>query len=107
LLREEPLYECVQRAAHLFASGVNLRRAIEEGCSRTGGDELSRTGQGGGQGLAIPIGDRTCVRPFGLAVTYARLGRKDLALSALEQAFDRRDIQLTEINVEPACDGLR
>jgi hypothetical protein len=47
------------------------------------------------------------VRPFGLALTYARLGRKDLALSALEQAFDRRDIRLTEINVEPACDGLR
>jgi hypothetical protein len=30
LLREKPLYECVERAAHLFASGGNLRQAIEE-----------------------------------------------------------------------------
>jgi hypothetical protein len=47
------------------------------------------------------------VTPFGLAVVYARLGAKDPALGALEQAFTRRDVQLTEARVEPAFDGLR
>ena len=35
--------------------------------------------------------------PFGLAVIYARLGNKELALTSLEQAFEQRDVQLTEI----------
>jgi hypothetical protein len=40
-------------------------------------------------------------------VIYARLGNKDLALTSLEQAFEQRDVQLTEMNVEPAFDVLR
>jgi tetratricopeptide (TPR) repeat protein len=47
------------------------------------------------------------VTPFGLAVIYAQLGNKDLALISLEQAFEQRDVQLTEMNVEPAFDVLR
>jgi hypothetical protein len=40
-------------------------------------------------------------------VIYAHLGDKDGALSSLEQAFDRKDVQLIEINEEPAFDALR
>ena len=47
------------------------------------------------------------VTPFGLAVIYARLGNKALALTSLEQAFEQRDVQLTEMDVEPAFDVLR
>ena len=37
----------------------------------------------------------------------SRLGSKDLALSALQEAYKRRDVQLTEMQVEPAFDVLR
>jgi TolB-like protein/DNA-binding winged helix-turn-helix (wHTH) protein/Tfp pilus assembly protein PilF len=47
------------------------------------------------------------VSPFGLAVIYSRLGSRDLALSALQEAYERRDVQLTEMQVEPAFDVLR
>jgi TolB-like protein/DNA-binding winged helix-turn-helix (wHTH) protein len=47
------------------------------------------------------------VTPFGLAVIYSRLGSKNLALSALQEAYERRDVQLTEMQVEPAFDVLR
>jgi TolB-like protein/DNA-binding winged helix-turn-helix (wHTH) protein/Tfp pilus assembly protein PilF len=47
------------------------------------------------------------VSPFGLAVIYSRLGSKELALSALQEAYERRDVQLTEMQVEPAFDVLR
>jgi hypothetical protein len=45
--------------------------------------------------------------PFGLAGIYAGVGRKDLGLDALEQAFERRDVQLREIKVEPAFERIR
>ncbi len=38
---------------------------------------------------------------------YARLGNRELALTSLEQAFKQGDVQLTEMDVEPAFDGLR
>jgi len=43
----------------------------------------------------------------GLAILYARLGEKQKALQALEQAYDERQLHMTEIGVEPAFDTLR
>ena len=43
----------------------------------------------------------------GLAILYARLGEKEKALQALEQAHIERQVHLTEIGVEPAFDTLR
>jgi len=43
----------------------------------------------------------------GLAILYARLGEKEEALQALEQAYKERQFHMTEIGVEPAFDTLR
>lgn len=43
----------------------------------------------------------------GLAILYARLGEKERALQALEQAYKERQIHMTEIGVEPAFDIVR
>jgi tetratricopeptide (TPR) repeat protein len=42
-----------------------------------------------------------------LAILYARLGEKQKALQALEQAYKERRLHMTEIGVEPAFDTLR
>jgi TolB-like protein/DNA-binding winged helix-turn-helix (wHTH) protein len=43
----------------------------------------------------------------GLAILYARLGEKEKALQALEQAYDERQLHMTEIGIEPAFDALQ
>ena len=43
----------------------------------------------------------------GLAIIYARLGDKENALRSLEQAYEERQLAMTEIRVEPAFDELR
>lgn len=43
----------------------------------------------------------------GLAILYVRLGDKEKALQALEQAYQERQLHMTEIGIEPAFDGLR
>jgi len=42
-----------------------------------------------------------------LAIIYARLGEKEKALQVLEQAYQERQLHMTEIAVEPAFDVLR
>jgi TolB-like protein/DNA-binding winged helix-turn-helix (wHTH) protein len=118
-----------ERAAHLFASTGDLQKAMEEDAKARlqSGEQaeqviakknlqLNAVKQGGTPGywntqLALSQDKsnppEAYTTSFGLAVIYARLGEKDSALSALEQAYDRRDVQLTEINEEPAFDGLR
>lgn len=41
-----------------------------------------------------------------LAIIYARLGEKEKALEALEQAYQERQLHMTEIGIEPAFDVL-
>jgi tetratricopeptide (TPR) repeat protein len=118
-----------ERAAHLFANNGDFREAIEEDAHARllSGEQAEKViasrdlqwkalAEGGAQSYwqmqwklsqeqpEPPEGYGT---PFGLAVIYARLGKKELALTSLEQAFARRDVQLTEMDVEPAFDGLR
>lgn len=117
-----------ERAAHLFGYTGNLQEAIEEDARARllSGQQaeqviaekdlqMAALRQGGAQGYwraqlrlsrEMFQPPEAYAKPFGLAVIYARLGLKDLALSSLERAFDSRDVQLTEINVEPAFDGL-
>ncbi|HTT33295.1 MAG TPA: winged helix-turn-helix domain-containing protein [Methylomirabilota bacterium] len=45
--------------------------------------------------------------PYGMAIVYARLGEKQKALHALENALDQHILAMTEIGVEPALDPLR
>ncbi len=47
------------------------------------------------------------VRPYGLAIIYAHLGKKDEAFESLESALAERDTQMTELAVEPQFDALR
>src|SRR5215468_8933069 len=42
----------------------------------------------------------------GLAIIYVRLGEKEKALQALEQAYNERQLHMTEIGIEPAFDSL-
>jgi len=42
----------------------------------------------------------------GLAIIYVRLGEKEKALQALEQAYNERQLHMTEIGIEPAFDPL-
>lgn len=47
------------------------------------------------------------VPPAALAILYAGLGEREMALDALERAFAARDPQLQYLNVEPHYDSLR
>jgi TolB-like protein/DNA-binding winged helix-turn-helix (wHTH) protein/Tfp pilus assembly protein PilF len=118
-----------ERAAHLFVCTGDFKQAIEEDARARllSGEQaeqviaekalqLNALTQGGARSYwqvqldlsrEKPHPPEAYVTPFGLAVVYARLGAKDPALGALEQAFTRRDVQLTEARVEPAFDGLR
>jgi tetratricopeptide (TPR) repeat protein len=118
-----------ERAAHLFASQGDFQRAIEEDArARMLSGELAETviarrdlalksvAQGGAPSYWQSQLDASrqpeqppeaYASPFGLAVIYSRLGLRKEALNELEKAFDERDVYLTEINVEPAFDGLR
>jgi eukaryotic-like serine/threonine-protein kinase len=44
---------------------------------------------------------------YGAAILYARIGDKQKALDALENALEERVVAMTEIGVEPALDPLR
>ncbi len=44
---------------------------------------------------------------FGAAVIYSHLGETTEALDSLEAAYDRRELAMTELAVEPAFDALR
>jgi TolB-like protein/DNA-binding winged helix-turn-helix (wHTH) protein/Tfp pilus assembly protein PilF len=118
-----------ERAAHLFVCTGDFKQAIEEDArarllSGEQADQviaekamqLNALTQGGARSYwqmqldlsrKKPHPPEAYVTPFGLAVVYAHLGTKDSAFGALEQAFNRRDVQLTEARVEPAFDGLR
>jgi TolB-like protein/DNA-binding winged helix-turn-helix (wHTH) protein/Tfp pilus assembly protein PilF len=118
-----------ERAAHLFVCTGDFKQAIEEDARARllSGEQAEQViaekalqvnalTQGGARSYwqmqldlsrEKPHPPEAYVTPFGLAVVYARLGAKDPALGALEQAFTRRDVQLTEARVEPAFDGLR
>ena len=43
----------------------------------------------------------------GLSILYVRIGEKEKALTALERAYQERQLHMTEIGVEPAFDQLR
>ena len=43
----------------------------------------------------------------GFSILYVRIGEKEKALSALERAYEERQLHMTEIGVEPAFDELR
>ena len=118
-----------ERAAHLFGYTGDLRLAIEEDAQArllsgeqaeqviaTKDLESKALAEGGALSywraqLTLsrekPNPPEAYATSFGLAVIYGELGLKDSALNTLEQAFERRDVQLTEINVEPAFDGFR
>lgn len=44
---------------------------------------------------------------YGAAILYARMGEKEKALDALDNALQERVVAITEIGVEPALDPLR
>ena len=46
-------------------------------------------------------------RPFGLADVYCHLGDKDNAFANLEIAYTQRDMQMTELAIDPEFDPLR
>jgi tetratricopeptide (TPR) repeat protein len=118
-----------ERAAHLFTYTGDLKKAIVEDAQARllSGEraeqviadrdqQMNALRQRGAQGYWQAQLDlsrekfhppEAFVSPFGLAVIYSRLGSKDLALSALQEAYERRDVQLTEMQVEPAFDVLR
>jgi len=50
---------------------------------------------------------RTPVPPFVIATMYARLGRKDEAISWLEKGYEERDFRMTLISVSFEFDGIR
>lgn len=47
------------------------------------------------------------IAPTLLANNYVRLGKRDQAFAALEQAFEARDPALVRLTIEPLYDGLR
>lgn len=47
------------------------------------------------------------VQPYYLARVYASLGDKELTLAWLEKAYRERSVDLIELKIEPAFDGLR
>jgi TolB-like protein/DNA-binding winged helix-turn-helix (wHTH) protein/Tfp pilus assembly protein PilF len=118
-----------ERAAHLFTYTGDLKKAIVEDAQARllSGEpaeqviadrdlQTNALRQRGAQGYWQAQLDlsrerfhppEAFVTPFGLAVIYSRLGSKNLALSALQEAYERRDVQLTEMQVEPAFDVLR
>jgi TolB-like protein/DNA-binding winged helix-turn-helix (wHTH) protein/Tfp pilus assembly protein PilF len=118
-----------ERAAHAFTCTGDLKKAIVEDAQArllsgepaeqvvaVRDQQMNALRQRGAQGYWQAQLDlsrekfhppEAFVSPFGLAVIYSRLGSKDLALSALQEAYERRDVQLTEMQVEPAFDVLR
>ena len=118
-----------ERAAHLFAYTGDFQRAIDEDARARllGGQppeqviaiknmQMAALKQNGVHGywqsqLQLSKGEfqppEAYAKPFALAVIYAQLGSKDLAFSSLEQAYNTRDVQFTEIAIEPAFDSLR
>jgi TolB-like protein/DNA-binding winged helix-turn-helix (wHTH) protein/Tfp pilus assembly protein PilF len=118
-----------ERAAHLFTYTGDLKKAIAEDAQARllsgepaeqviadRDEQMNALRQRGAQGYWQAQLDlsrekfhppEAFVSPFGLAVIYSRLGSKDLALNALQEAYERRDVQLTEMQVEPAFDVLR
>jgi tetratricopeptide (TPR) repeat protein len=116
-----------QRLAHLYAYRGEFDRAItEETRTRILAGEDPRTvvkdsfrkafaarGARGYWEKLLELSQRSDNPPEayttrdGLAILYARLGEKEKALQALEQAYKERQFHMTEIGVEPAFDTLR
>ena len=53
------------------------------------------------------VSKRGYVSAYDMAEIYARLERKEDALTALEQAYAQRDSKLAYMKIEPAFDGIR
>jgi serine/threonine protein kinase/tetratricopeptide (TPR) repeat protein len=53
------------------------------------------------------VSKRGYVSAYNMAEIYARLEKKQEALSALERAYNERDSNLTGMKIEPAFDGIR
>lgn len=118
-----------ERMAHFFALKGDFQHAIEEDAQArlligehaeqvVAQKELQRKMviAAGAQGYwkaqlelsgSAPAPPEAYVTPFGTAIVYAQLGLRDLAFKSLDEAYARRDVQLTEINVEPAFDKIR
>ena len=118
-----------ERAAHLYGYTGDFRKAIDEDARARllvgqqpeqvidiKNMQLAALKQNGAQGYwQSQLGlskeafqpPEAYGKPFTLAVIYAQLGSKELAFSSLEQAYNSRDVQFTEIAIEPAFDSLR
>jgi hypothetical protein len=80
-----------------WAGGVGARlRAV--GAAREGPSGRGRVGGAGQQKYADPVG---------LASVYAELGDNDQAVAQLEKAFKERPKALSNVQKDPAFDGLR
>jgi hypothetical protein len=53
------------------------------------------------------VSKRGYISSYNMAEIYARLEKKQEALSSLEQAYNERDSNLTCMKIEPAFDGIR
>jgi tetratricopeptide (TPR) repeat protein len=92
-------------------SGENPRNALKRE------DELQAAlAHGGSNGYWQKVLERTrnndgppetYTGSYGTALVYARLGDKENALRSLQQAYNERQLAMTEIGVEPAFDALR
>jgi hypothetical protein len=51
-----------------------------------------------------PAPPEAYVTPSGTAIVYAQLRLADLSFRSLDEAYARREVPLTEINLEPAFD---
>jgi adenylate cyclase len=118
-----------ERMAHFLAAKGDFQHAIEEDAQArllsgeqaeqvVAQKELQRKMviAAGSQGYwkaqlelsgSAPAPPEAYVTPLGTAIVYAQLGLTDLAFRSLDEAHARRDVQLTEINVEPAFDKIR
>lgn len=118
-----------ERMAHFLAMKGDFQHAIEEDAEArllsgehaeqvVAQKELQRKSviAAGAQGYwktqlelsgSAPSPPEAYVTPFGKAIVYAQLGLTDLAFKSLDEAYARRDLQLSEINVEPAFDKIR
>lgn len=118
-----------QRLAHLYTYRGEYERAItEETRARllVGQDPrrvlkledslrkaLASRGPRGYWEILLELSGRTDNPPEaytvhdGLAILYVRLGEKEKALQALEQAYKKRQLHMTEVGIEPAFDPLR
>jgi TolB-like protein/DNA-binding winged helix-turn-helix (wHTH) protein/Tfp pilus assembly protein PilF len=118
-----------ERMAHLLASVGDFDHAIEEDARARllSGEQAEQVvaqkdqqwkqvTRAGARGYwqaqlqlsgSVPAPPEAYMTPFGMAIVNAQIGLTDSAFRSLEEAYARRDVQLTEINVEPAFDKIR